>query len=160
MTTTIKVNRNRIENTYRRRTGGLITFFKLWVKSMRMVKGMPVKLHQKVWIVISFTFQSLVKPLGWFFMVKEVLRGEYELENGRLTRITMDRHWTLKFLFVPIWSYWRKARAEDLGRLKIIDEQTAQEGVCTPRYELYPSYPGSLPIRGRRPLRSLSGGLR
>ena len=112
-TITIKRSRIELENRHTQKFGGYITYWVLFFRLLKMTFGENSFLSkwQKTYSAFEFLIKSpwwlIIKPLRSLFSVKKFYKGFYELDNGGLERHNISRTTTIKFLFLPIFFYWR-----------------------------------------------------
>jgi hypothetical protein len=112
-----------INNIYRSKNGGFITYlflyFKLW--KMLLCDSQVFGFWHKIWISIVILCKTpyflIIKPLGYFFSSKTTLKGEYILTNGELSSTEVKKTYCMKFLFIPIFYYSGKPNNEDWKKL-------------------------------------------
>jgi hypothetical protein len=111
----------KLKHTHTKRFGGWITYGKLIISATTNDLFKSLSLYKKIHTIISFIIIGFFKSFLCFFKIVEKYNGIYTITGSEINTDNLIKSFTIYFLFIPIWSWKRKATEKDLLKRKIID---------------------------------------
>lgn len=118
----VSITENTVNHVFNQHYGGFWMSLKLFcsalVLSFKNTKKMPFerfKLLAK--LIICSPYILFIKPIGWFFVKKTVIKGKFRTYNGVVddTNVKKTTYW--KFMAIPFLVYWSEPSKADWGKL-------------------------------------------
>jgi hypothetical protein len=123
-TYTRSVTSKRVHNVHTNRNGGFLAYFKLTIQIWKQFFGIRqfASKSQQFGIFFLMSIKTpywiFIKPLFIVFSTKSVIKGEFQLSNGRLSpQHSMEKSVTYRFLNIPFFFYKAKLNKKDWKEL-------------------------------------------
>lgn len=112
-----------LNHTHTQKFGGFITYAKLIFSAFSNPTFCMLTPYIKARTFIAFIIIGFFKSFLSPFEVVEKLRGIFVETNTKIDVSRLNKSTTIKFLFLPIWHWERRATVEDLIKRKILNEK-------------------------------------